>query len=84
MNPNNKPDPKAQAAFEAAMKEKHTMVFTKAELTVIFNILTGEKFQYGNLIVIHPIVQKLHPIVAVDSNIPPKNEPIIGSKKAVS
>lgn len=83
MPPNNKPDPKQQVAFEKAMEQEHTLTFKKKELVAIFNILTNVQAKYGDFIVIAPIVEKLHPIVAVDSNIP-TDEPIISGKRGIA
>lgn len=63
-------NPQAQAAWERSMQEEHRMMFTKAELIVIFNVLTNVQAKYGDFMAIYPIVQKIQPIVAVDSNIP--------------
>lgn len=76
MDPNQPPQPskEEQAAYEAAMNVEHTMVFQKKELVVIFNILTKIDMKYGDSLIIGPIVRKLEPIVAVDTNITKKAE----------
>lgn len=59
-------------AFEEAMAVEHTLTFTKKELAVIFNLMIGATLKYGDFLHVQPIVQKIEPIVAVASNIPPK------------
>lgn len=68
---------KARALFDAEMNKEFSLVFTKKELTVIFNILTSVNAKYGDFLAIKPIVDKVEPIVAVASNIPPKDDPIL-------
>jgi len=55
---------------EAAMKEDHTLVFTKYELAVIFNVLTRAQVKYGEAMEFKPIIDKIEPIVAAATNIP--------------
>ncbi len=84
MNPNNM-TPEEQAAFEASLKEEHNMVFTKGELLIIFNILTRISLPYSELKVaplISGLVDKINAVVAVDSNIPKKDDIISSGKKA--
>lgn len=93
MNPNQppKPSPEQQKAFDEAMNAEHTLTFKKKELIVIFNILTKIDMKYGDSLIISPIVQKLEPIVAVDTNITKQAEEaeaaaglILGAKKEVN
>ena len=58
-----------QEAFEKAMSVEHTITFTKKELTVIFNILTGVQAKYGDFLAIMPIVHKIEPIVVQEAHI---------------
>lgn len=55
------------------------MIFTKGELLAIFNILTNVSLKYGEYKIVGPIIEKITPIVAVDSNIP-KEPAIVGAK----
>lgn len=92
MNPKdpNQPTEEEKKVFEAAMDEEHTISLKKKELIVIFNILCKIDMKYGDSLIIAPIVQKLEPIVAVESNITERVEKaesnhkesiIIGGKK---
>lgn len=76
MNPTNgQPTPEQLAALKKAMEEEHRMVFTRAELIVIFNVFTNVTVKYGDFVQMKSIIDKIGPIVAVDSNIPGSNQP---------
>ena len=61
---------KRKMQFEESLKEEHQVTFTKKELLIIFNLMTRMDFKYGDFVNIQPIVAKIEPIVAVETNIP--------------
>lgn len=77
---------KRKMAFEASLNEEHQMTFTKKELLIIFNLMTRMDFKYGDFMNIKPIVDKIEPIVAVETNVPTNHvevgsQVITGAKK---
>lgn len=82
------PSKEEQEAYDKAMSAEHTMAFQKKELIVIFNILTKIDMKYGDSLIIGPIIRKIEPIVAVDTNITKRAEEAeaiaLGKKKEVN
>ena len=75
-------DRKRQEQFEKMLEEQHSMVFKKKELILIFNVLTRLDCKYSDFLAIAPIIEKLQPIVAVDTNIP-QEQPAVDEKEGV-
>lgn len=59
-----------KAKMDAMFEEEIAVTFKRKELAVIFNILTRLQIQYGDFKAIDPIVQKIHPHVAVAASGP--------------
>ena len=61
--------------MDAIFEEEIPVTFKRKELAVIFNILTRLQVQYGDFKAIDPIVQKIHPHVAVATQGPTQPSP---------
>lgn len=55
--------------LDAKLDEEHTVTFTTRDLIVIFNILIGGSYKLGDAVLVKSIVDKLQPLVAVDTNV---------------
>ncbi len=67
--PQKPPTEKELRKMEEDMSKRYTLVFTKRELIILFNVLNAPDYKLGDAKVILPVADKIQALIAVDSNI---------------
>lgn len=66
--------PQPTQAPDPDLQKKHTLVFTKQELIIIFNAIVKQSYPLGAAKAIIPVIDKIEPLVVQESNIPEDKE----------
>lgn len=66
---------KQKEISEKILNQEESITLKRRQWIVIFNILVSQQYRLGDAKIVNDIVDKLQSIVAVDSNIEPKDEP---------
>lgn len=66
--PQKPPTEKELRKLEEDMNKRYTLVFTKRELLILFNVLNTPDYKLGDAKAILPVADKIQAIIAVDSN----------------
>lgn len=74
MNDNGKnyvPSPEEQEKINNRLNQLHNLTLKQREWIVIYNILVSLQYKLGDAKIVNDICDKIQPIVAIDSSIPP-------------